>query len=59
MGDNGMHDVRTTHREIDRDRCAALVPTTIAGVACKYSKMAAASAVCLETKRTGAPPVLA
>jgi hypothetical protein len=34
----------------------ALVPTTTAGGVRKYSRIAAASAVCVETKRTGSPP---
>jgi hypothetical protein len=59
MGDNGLQEVGRRTARSTAIVAPALVPTTTAGPACKYSKMAAASAVCLETKRTGSPPVLA
>jgi hypothetical protein len=58
MGDDGLHDVWTTDCEVDRERRRSFRPLWRA-VACKYCRMAAASAVCVETKRTGSPPVLA
>jgi hypothetical protein len=58
MCDRHPHEVRTTHRKVDCDRGPGARTDHDGGLGRKDSRIAAASAVCVEIERGGSPPDL-